>query len=114
MKKDAPKAIAQIIEGLRESSELGKQFHLAKIWKHWPEIAGMKLMPRGRPLGVRDKTLIVEVESSVWIHRYSYHEHAILNRINKLLREELLDDMFLVLSEEEIVDSSKIDPEKDS
>lgn len=112
MKKDDPKAIAEIIETLRESSELGKQFHLAKIWKHWPEIVGLKLMHRGRPLGVRDKILIVEVESSVWIHRYSYHEHAILNRINGLLKEKLLDDIFLVLSEEQISDPSQIGGEK--
>lgn len=100
MKKDDPKAIAEIIASLRESADIGKQFHLAKIWKEWPTLVGMKLMPRGRPLGVRDKTLIVEIESSVWIHQFSYHEHAILRRINELLQEDTLDEMFFVLSEE--------------
>lgn len=114
MKRDEPRAIAEIIESLRKSNELGKQFHLAKIWKNWPEMAGMKLMPRGRPLGVRDKTLIVEVESSVWLHHYSYHEHSILKRINNLLNENLLEDIFLVLSEEEISDPSEIEDEKDA
>ena len=79
MNGDEPKSIQDIIAALKQTDALSKSFDEAEIWKEWPTVVGAELMPFGRPLGVRDGTLFIEVESSVWMHRYSYAKQSIID-----------------------------------
>lgn len=100
MKREDPKSIGDILADLQKTSELGVQLRLAEIWSRWPEVAGPHLAAHGRPRGIRDKVLHIEAESPVWMHRFAYRKWAILGRIHRILREELVSDLFIVLAEE--------------
>lgn len=99
MGKKEPVTVATILESLERGGKLGKAFTDARIWERWPEVVGMKLMPYGRPLGVRNDTLLVEVVSSVWMHRYAYRKAGIIRNVNRMAGVKLIDDVFFVLAD---------------
>lgn len=109
MKGKDPKGIGDILAGMKASTELGRHFEEARIWEQWPEVAGAELMHHGRPLGVREGTLILEVESAVWMHRFSYEKRRIIERINALAGRELVSDLFLGLLDEEKAENPQDD-----
>ncbi len=96
-----PEGIGDIIEALKKSAEVGKHFGHALIWERWPELAGPQMMHHGRPLGVRDGTLLVEIDSAVWMHRFSYEKEAIMERIRRIVDPALVSDLFFTLTAEE-------------
>lgn len=81
--------------------KLGKQLEQAAIWDNWPEIAGVYLAKHGRPSGIKDNRLHIEVDSAVWMHKYSYKKWDIIKRINRLARKELVSDIFVELASED-------------
>jgi len=104
MKKKEPTGLGDILSGLKESTALGRNLEEAQIWEHWPEIAGMEFMPHGRPLGVREGTLNIEVDSTVWMHKFAYKKRDFVLKINALLGHTLVSDIHLFLTEEEKLD----------
>ena len=100
-KKDDLEGIGDILESLKQSSSLGRNLEEAQIWKEWPELAGMDFMHHGRPLGIRDGMLIIEVDSSVWMHKFAYTKRDLIRRINGLIGRDLVTEIYLTLTEEE-------------
>lgn len=92
-----PEGIGDIIEAMKTSGSLGRNLQEARIWERWPEIVGPKLMPYGQPLGVRDETLFIQVESAVWMHKFSYQKPYIIQQVNKLVGHDLVSEIFLTL-----------------
>lgn len=111
-RQNDPSGIADILASLKRDPKLGKQFELAKIWRHWPEVVGADLAPYGQPLGVRDNTLLVEVASSGWMHRFAAEKWRILHRISGLIGNRLVQEIFLVLTEE-VPDGLHFSPPQD-
>ena len=95
-----PTGIGDIIKALKQESPLGKQLEQARIWEEWPRLAGEELWMHGRPKGIREKTLTIEVENPVWMHRYAYAKRGIIRRINRMVRQSLVDDIFVALLED--------------
>ena len=102
-KKD-PEGIGEILDALKHSTGLGRKLDEAQIWERWPEVVGMRLMPYGRPVGVKNGTLTVEVTSAVWMHKYAYEKGAILHRVNRLTGHEMVTDLFLKLAPDDPAD----------
>ena len=91
--------INEILKDLTESTALGKTLEQAKIWDQWETLVGPGLAAHGRPHSVRDKQLRVEVDSAVWMHKFSYRKWEIIKRINRAARTKLIDDLFMILME---------------
>ena len=101
-KKDGSlEGIADIIESLKASSPLGRNLEEAQIWGRWPDLAGMDFMPHGRPLGIREGTLIIEVDSAVWMHKFAYTKRDLTRKINSLIGRDFVTDIHLTLTEDE-------------
>lgn len=100
-KKEGLETVAEIIEGLKQSTALGRNLEEAQIWQRWPELAGMDFMPHGRPLGMRDGTLIIEVDTAVWMHKFAYTKRGLMRRINAMLGQNLVTEIYLTLTEDE-------------
>lgn len=101
VKGKEPEGIGDILKALKKSGEVGAQFEQALIWEHWPEVAGPQMMHHGRPLGVRDGTLLIEIDSAVWMHRFSYEKEGIMDRIRQIVGPDLVSELFFTLTEEE-------------
>lgn len=100
-KKDGLEGVSEILESLKQSSTLGRNLEEAQIWQRWPELAGMDFMAHGRPLGVRDGMLIIEVDSAVWMHKFAYTKRRLMRRINQAIGRDLVTEIYLTLTEDE-------------
>lgn len=107
-KKD-PFNIGEILEGLKETTSLGRNLEEAQIWERWPEIAGVDYMAHGRPLGVREGRLIIEVDSAVWMHKFAYRKAELVASVNGLCGRELVTEVYLMLTEEEKLEKPQDD-----
>lgn len=100
-KKQGLEGIADILDSLKASTALGRNLEEAQIWQRWPELAGMDFMPHGRPLGIREGMLIIEVDSAVWMHKFAYVKRDLMRRINAAIGRDLVTEIYLTLTEEE-------------
>ncbi len=101
MRPKGPESVGDILAKLAKDSELGKTLEHARIWDQWSELAGPKLAAHGRPRAIKDKTLYVEADSPVWMHKFAYHKWGILKRIHNMLCADLVTDLFILLREDE-------------
>lgn len=62
-------------------------------------------MAHARPVSIKKGVLQVEVDSAVWMNKFSYRKWPILRRINRMARKELVHDIFLVLLEDGATDA---------
>ena len=93
----APAGVGSILDALKQTTALGKQLEQSQIWSRWPEIAGEYLAAHGFPKSIRDNTLYVQADSTVWMNKFAYHKWDLLKRINRLTGKELVSDIFIVL-----------------
>jgi predicted nucleic acid-binding Zn ribbon protein len=100
MGKNEPTGISKILDTLKASGELGQQLEQAQIWEQWPAIAGVDLMHHGQPRAVKNNVLYIEVDSAVWMHKFSYFKADILSKIGEVFGKLMIEDLHFILSEE--------------
>jgi predicted nucleic acid-binding Zn ribbon protein len=100
-KRGQPSGIGEILADLKKTTKLGKQLEQAKIWENWAHIAGPKLSLHGRPRTIKDGRLVVDVDTSVAMHRFAYRKFALMKRINSFAGKELVSDIYFQLAPEE-------------
>jgi hypothetical protein len=94
-----PVPIDEVLRYLIKDGGLGEQLEQARIWENWPQLAGDPLWMYGRPVTLRDGTLIVEAASPVWMHKYSFFRRRLIGRINKMAKKRLVTDIFVRLDD---------------
>jgi predicted nucleic acid-binding Zn ribbon protein len=95
--RSEPTGIGDILSSLKRETALGEQLEIARIWDEWPALAG-KLAYHGKPVTVKDGTLYIEADSTVWMHKFAYRKWGLMMRINKLAQRELVSDIFIKLA----------------
>ena len=100
MRKVEPTSVGDVLAKLKKDTQLGEQLEQAGIWEHWAQLAGTHLSKHGQPKWVKDGTLRIEAESTVWMHRFAYAKWDIIKRINRMARRELVSDVFVVLAQD--------------
>ena len=96
---DEATPISDVLRYLVKEGGLGEQLEQARIWENWPQLAGDPLWMHGRPVALRDGTLIVEAESAVWMHRFTYYRGRLTGRINKMAKKRLVEEVFVRLDD---------------
>ena len=100
MAHDEPQNISDILKELKATTPLGRRLEEAQIWENWGAIAGPELAPHATPIGVRDGTLVIAVDSAVWMHKFSYHKSKLIDRCNDFLTQDKLSEVFFTLKED--------------
>lgn len=100
MKKSELTGVGDILAGLKKTSKLGQHLKQAEIWARWPEIAGQSLAAHGRPHSIKKQVLRVEVDSAVWLHKFTYWKARLIRRINGIAGAPMVKDVFFVLIED--------------
>lgn len=90
-----------ILDGLIKTTELGHVFKQARIWEEWEDLVGPKLAPYVRPISIKDKVLRVEAVGAVWMHRVVYRKWTLVRRVNRMAKQELINDVFVALGDGE-------------
>jgi hypothetical protein len=101
MHKKTPEALKHILEGLKETSELGRTLDEAKIWEYWDEIVPKPFGTHCFPLRVKKRLLFIESENAVWMHKTSYLKREILENIHSIIPPETVEDVRFVLEAED-------------
>lgn len=101
MSKKQPESIGDILAKMTRQTSLGLNLEQAKIWEHWPELAGEHLAPHCNPHNIKDGQLRITVESTVWMHKISYIKWDLIRRINRMAGKELVSDIFFRLASDE-------------
>ena len=101
MHNDTPEDIKHILEGLKATSELGRNLQEAKIWEKWADIIPSPYHEKSYPLRVKDSVLIIEVETAVFLHKISYLKQEILEKAQEIVSSELIEEVRFTLEEEE-------------
>jgi len=101
LKKNKPTAISDILAQITQKGQLGKALEHAQIWDRWPELAGDRLAPHGHPVSIKNGRLTVAVQSPVWLHKFTFVKWRLIKKINRLLGQEVVSDIFVSLARDE-------------
>lgn len=67
----------------------------AQIYSNWGKIVGKLLAQHSAPVDLRNKTLVVNVESSAWMYMLKLRQAQILGKIKKLVDDKDIQDIKL-------------------
>ncbi|MGD9210514.1 MAG: DUF721 domain-containing protein [Desulfobacteraceae bacterium] len=96
-KKNQPLVhIGPIIETLLSSyrttskTSVGK---LTRIVKVWATVVGTAIADNTKPVSLKEKLLLVNVTSSVWVQQLHFIKGDLINRLNIALGEDRIEDI---------------------
>jgi len=90
-----PAALADLLKGTLHGTPMEKRLKEGKIWLVWDTAVGRQIAGRARPVGFRDGTLTVAVNSSPWMQQLTFLKKGIMERLNSLLGEDLVREIYL-------------------
>lgn len=64
---------------------------LVPLWQNWDMVMGEELAELGRPLGHKDRTIIIGAEDNMAQYELSAQVYEILERINAFLGKKMFD-----------------------
>jgi hypothetical protein len=92
------KTAAQALQSFFSSRFSGTDsLSLARLWLCWPQVLGPELAELARPLGHKERVLILGVEDSVVMQELSYYQQDILDNVEDFLGWRPFDKVKLEL-----------------
>ncbi len=79
---------------------LEEKFEEGRLREEWKSVVGEAIADRSRPLRVRGKTLLVEVQNSTWMNEIQFHRNEIVRKVNKEFPKLKIDEIRLQLERE--------------
>jgi hypothetical protein len=90
-----PAAISDLLTTTFSGTPAGKRLKEGKVWLVWDTAVGKQIADRARPVGFRDGTLAVAVSSAPWMQQLNFLKKGIMEKLNSMLGEELVTDIYL-------------------
>ncbi len=94
-KRPAPSS--ELLSGLLRGLDTKGSLRLVRLWKNWERILGPETSRMARPLGHRNKTLILAAEDPIVVQEASFLSPLILEKINEFFGEEVFDKVLFEL-----------------
>jgi predicted nucleic acid-binding Zn ribbon protein len=86
--------IGEILEKVLKKLGLERRAREARIAQEWGRIVGERIAMHSKPVALRGKTLIVHVDSSVWLSELSqFFKDKILEQVRGELGEKRIGDI---------------------
>lgn len=86
----ASSLVALVRGGLKHRSPKSDGLRFTTLWRAWEDVLG-PLAPLMKPLGHKDRTLILGVEDSLLMQEAAFYTDQILTNVNAFLEEEVFD-----------------------
>jgi len=64
-----------------------------EIEKIWKEIVGNKAFPHTKPVSLRKKRLVINVDSSSWLYELTLRKNEILDKLKKGLGKDKIEEL---------------------
>ena len=106
-KMPRPAAVADLLSAVFHGTPTEKRLKEGNIWLLWDSAVGKQIASRARPVSFRDGTLTVAVESAPWMQQLTFLKKGIMEKLNSLLGEELVRDVYLKAGKPEKVISRR-------
>ncbi len=100
MKKDPTKRIGDLLPRVLKGLGLEGRLEEGRLRAEWKSVVGEAIGDRSRPLRVRGKTLLVEVENSTWMNEIQFHRNEIVRKVNAGFPKLKIDEIRLQLERE--------------
>jgi hypothetical protein len=91
------RSIRGVLEDFLKRRGASASFQLARLWRSWPEVVGPDLAGLAKPLGHKDRRLILGGEDSITLQEISYFAPDILERVNGFLGGKIFDKISVEL-----------------
>ncbi|GDX48493.1 MAG: DUF721 domain-containing protein [Bacteroidota bacterium] len=88
--------IKQALDQYMKRFGLQRKVEEIKLLQLWPEIAGEFIARNTSDLQVRDRRLIIRVNSSVIKHQLLISRDTIIQRVNQFMEQEYINDLVLL------------------
>jgi len=88
--------IRQALDQYMKRFGLQRKVEEIKLLQLWPEIAGEFIARNTSDLQVRDRRLIIRVNSSVIKHQLLISRDTIIQRVNQFMEQEYINDLVLL------------------
>ncbi len=85
-----PEHIGTVLNSLFKQKGIEESIRVHRAVVDWDSVVGDAVSRHARAVHIEHGTLIVEVESSVWMHRLQMEESALRTRINRHFGEDII------------------------
>jgi predicted nucleic acid-binding Zn ribbon protein len=92
-KIDAAVPIGSVIDKILHSHVPRTAAEITRIDRMWDKIVGEIIAENTRPAALKEKTLLVYVNSSPWLHHLHFLKEEIVRKVNDTLGEDLIEDI---------------------
>ena len=94
-KKNTPENghIGDIINHVLKTCRRDFDGELAQVWSLWDTAVGDVIAKNTRPEAFKGKLLLVNVNSSAWMHQLQFLKKDLIDKINTALGKELVLDI---------------------
>lgn len=91
--------VGQILSRVLRRNGLDQKLAKYQFIEFWPQIVGKAIAEKAKPEAIRNKVLIVRVESSAWAQELSFQKSIIQTRLNNFLGvEQAITDIHFYVS----------------
>lgn len=91
--KAQPAIIRDIADNVIKKLSDERTSKSARLNASWMEAIGEENIKHARPVEMKDKILVVNVDSSVWLHKLTMDKMKLLARIKGKMGEDLVRDI---------------------
>ena len=86
--------LKDVIDRLMKAYGLDQKMKEIDVIKAWPELMGIAVANRTKEISIRNKVLILKMESSVMRDELAHGKEIIIRRINEHAGEEIISDVW--------------------
>ena len=85
--------IGSVIDKILHSHVPHTAAEITRIGQMWDKIVGEIIAENTRPAALKEKTLLVYVNSSPWLHHLHFLREEIVRKVNDALNKDLIEDI---------------------
>jgi predicted nucleic acid-binding Zn ribbon protein len=88
--RKGPEHIGTVLDSLFKQQGIEESIRLHRAVVNWDSVVGDPIAKHASAVHIEHGTLVVEVESPVWMHRLQMEEGALRTRINRHCGEDII------------------------
>ncbi|MBC7190074.1 DUF721 domain-containing protein, partial [Candidatus Aerophobetes bacterium] len=88
-----PSRVGEILNNLLSQLGFESKIREMKVLKSWQEVVGKGISKHSQPVKISKGNLLVKVDSSAWINELCHLKDKIIEKFNKLHKNEVIKDI---------------------
>jgi predicted nucleic acid-binding Zn ribbon protein len=85
--------LGSVLPNVMGTLRTGGDERLLQVWELWDDAVGEMIAYNAQPLAFKGKLLLVEVNSSAWLHELQFLKDDMIRNLNNALGRELISEI---------------------